>query len=97
MVSLIINVIIVKNMGLMLLNVKRPLTLLRRKLTMLKIRMKNWGRLCCWHTKEKTEKKIVHGTLTLVQATICVGIKECLWRLMNRWSGMLPLVTHPKF
>ena len=40
MVSLIINVTIVKNMGIMLLNVKMPLTLLRRKLTMLKIKMK---------------------------------------------------------
>ena len=43
MVSLIINVTIVKNMGIMLLNVKMPLTLLRRKLTMLKIRMKKWS------------------------------------------------------
>ena len=40
MVSLIINVIIVKNMGIMLPNVKMALALLRRKLTMLKIRMK---------------------------------------------------------
>ena len=40
MISLILNVLIVKNMGIMLLNVKMPLTLLRRKLTMLKIKMK---------------------------------------------------------
>ena len=40
MISLILNVIIVKNMGIMLLNVKIPLTLLKRKLTMLKIKMK---------------------------------------------------------
>ena len=40
MISLMLNVIIVKNMGIILLNVKMPLTLLRRKLTMLKIRMK---------------------------------------------------------
>ena len=57
MISLISNVIIVKSMGIMLLNVKMPLTLLRRKLTMLKIKMKKWSRLCCWHTKEKTKKK----------------------------------------
>ena len=75
MISLISNVIIVKSMGIMLLNVKMPLTLLRRKLTMLKIKMKKWSRLCCWHTNEKTEKKMVRGILTLVLATICVGIK----------------------
>ena len=28
--------------------------------------------------------------------TIYVGIKGCLWRLMNRWLRVLPLVTHPK-
>ena len=32
MISLILNVLIVKNMGIMLLNVKMPLTLLRRKI-----------------------------------------------------------------
>ena len=97
MISLTSNVITVKSMGNVLLNVKMLLTLLRRKLTMLKIKMKKWSQLCCWHTKEKTEKKIVHGILTLVQATICVGIKGCLWRLMNWWLEVLPLVTHPKF
>ena len=51
MISLTLNVIIVKNMDIMLLNVKMPLTLLRRKLTILKIRMKKWSRLYCWHTK----------------------------------------------
>ena len=84
-------------MGIMILNVKLLLTPLRRKLTMLKIRMKKWSRLYCWHTKEKTEKKIMRDILTLVLVTICVGIKGCLWRLMNRWLGMLPLVTLPKF
>ena len=43
MISLTLNVIIVKNMDIMLLNVKMPLTLLRRKLTILKIRMKKWS------------------------------------------------------
>ena len=66
-ISLISNVIIVKSMGIMLLNVK-CLTLLTRKLTMLKIKMKKWSRLCCWHIKEKIEKKMVHGILTLVLA-----------------------------
>ena len=66
MISLISNVIIVKSMGIMLLNVKMPLTLFRRKLTMLKIRMKKWSQLCCWHTKEKTEKKMVRGILALI-------------------------------
>ena len=42
MISLILNVIIVKNMGIMLPNVKMLMTQLRRKLTMLKIRMKKW-------------------------------------------------------
>ena len=55
------------------------------------------SRLCYWHTKEKTEKKMMCGILTLVLVTICVGVKGCLWRLMNRWLGMLPLVTLPKF
>ena len=96
-ISLTLNVIIVKNMDIMLLNVKMLLTLLRRKLTILKLRMKKWSRLYCLHTKKKTEKKMVRGILTLVLATICVGIKGCLWRLMNWWSRMLPLVTHPKF
>ena len=41
MISLILNVIVAKNMGIMLPNVKMALALLRRKLTMLKIRMKN--------------------------------------------------------
>ena len=41
MISIILNVIIAKNMGIMLPNVKMALALLRRKLTMLKIRMKN--------------------------------------------------------
>ena len=41
MISLILNVIIAKNMGIMLPNVKMALALLRRKLNMLKIRMKN--------------------------------------------------------
>ena len=40
MISLISNVIIVRSMVIMLLNVEMPLTLLRRKRTMLKIRMK---------------------------------------------------------
>ena len=40
MISLMLDVIIVKNMGIILLNVKMLLILLRRKLTMLKIRMK---------------------------------------------------------
>ena len=97
MISLTLNVIIVKFMDIMLLNVKMPLTLLRRKLTILKKRMKKWSQLYCWHTKKKIEKKMVHGILTPVLTTICVGIKGCLWRLMNWWSGMLPLVTHPKF
>ena len=80
MISLTLNVIIVKNMDIMLLNVKMPLTLLRRKLTILKIRMKKWSQHYCWHTKKKIEKKMVRGTLTLVLTTICVGIKGYLWR-----------------
>ena len=43
MINLTLNVIIVKNMDIMLLNVKMLLTLLRRKLTILKIRMKKWS------------------------------------------------------
>ena len=42
-ISLTLNVIIVKNMDIMLLNVKMLLTLLRRKLTILKLRMKKWS------------------------------------------------------
>ena len=42
-ISLTLNVIIVKNMDIMLLNVKMLLTLLKRKLTILKIRMKKWS------------------------------------------------------
>ena len=57
MISLILNVIIVKNMGIMLPNVKMPLMLLMRKLTMLKIRM--------------TKKKMVHGIDTSASNHMC--------------------------
>ena len=58
-------------MGIMLPNVKMPLTLLMRKLTMLKIRMKKWSQPCCWHTKEKTKKKMVHGIDTSASNHMC--------------------------
>ena len=38
-------------MDIMLSNVKMLQTLLRRKLTILKIRMKKWSQHYCWHTK----------------------------------------------
>ena len=47
--------------------------------------------------KGEDKEEMVCGIFTLVLATICVGIKGCLWRLMNQWLGVLPLVTHPKF
>ena len=47
--------------------------------------------------KGEDKEEMVRGIFTLVLATICVGIKGCLWRLMNQWLGVLPLVTHPKF
>ena len=71
MISIILNVIIVKNMGNLLPNVKILLMLLMRKLTMLKIRMKKWSQPCCWHTKEKTEKKMVHGIDTSASNHMC--------------------------
>ena len=52
-----LNVIIVKDLGIMLMNVEMSQTMLRRKQTMLKIKMRKQSRLCRCHTKEKKKKK----------------------------------------
>lgn len=66
MTILMLNVIIVKGLANILLNVKILLTLLRRNLTILKKKRK----------KEKTKNIKVHGILILAIAIICVGIKD---------------------
>ena len=57
MINLTLNVIIVKNMDIMLLNVKMMLTLLRRKLTILKIRMKKWSQTLLLAYKEEDREE----------------------------------------
>ena len=82
MINLKLNVIIAKNMAIMLRNVEVMLTMLKGKPIMLKTR--KWSPLCCLLIKEKKEERRTRGILTKQQAIICVETKTSLWSLMNQ-------------
>jgi hypothetical protein len=82
MVNLKLNVIIAKNMVIMLGSVEAVLTMLKRKPIILKTRKQS--PLCCHLIMEKKGERRTRGILITRQATICVETKTSLWSLMNQ-------------
>ena len=68
MTNLKSNVTIVKILAIMLRNVEMVLIMLKRKLTLLKRKVKWWNPLCCWHIKEM---KVEQATIC-VETKVCL-------------------------
>ena len=86
MINLKSEAIIVKRLAIMLQNVDSPRIELRRRLTMWSKKMRILKQ-CSKHVEAMKVAKKTHGTLTLVQATICSEKKSMFVDLDESVSG----------